>query len=90
MRDLKEGVAITAAGRHPLSPALPPGDVLVLRLEGHGRIILRPSGTEPKIKFYFELEYAIPAGTRPEQAGPAARQELAALQNAFMTRVSGI
>ena len=35
--------------------ALPPSDVLTFDLEDGSRIIARPSGTEPKIKFYFDV-----------------------------------
>ncbi len=34
---------------------LPPSNVLAFDLSEGGRILVRPSGTEPKIKFYFEL-----------------------------------
>ena len=34
---------------------LPPSDVLAFQSEDGARLIVRPSGTEPKIKFYLEL-----------------------------------
>ncbi|BAJ03009.1 phospho-sugar mutase [Shewanella violacea] len=34
---------------------LPASDVLIFKLEGGGRVIVRPSGTEPKIKCYYEV-----------------------------------
>ncbi len=37
---------------------LPPSDVLLFRLENDGKLIVRPSGTEPKIKIYAALRDA--------------------------------
>lgn len=37
------------------SKILPKSDILVFNLEGKSRVIIRPSGTEPKIKFYLML-----------------------------------
>ncbi|MBF0351690.1 MAG: phospho-sugar mutase [SAR324 cluster bacterium] len=37
-------------------PGLPKSNVLVFELEDQTRVIVRPSGTEPKIKFYFNLK----------------------------------
>jgi phosphomannomutase len=34
---------------------LPVADVLIFLLEDHSKIAIRPSGTEPKIKFYFSV-----------------------------------
>ncbi len=42
---------------------LPPTDGLILTLEDRGRVVIRPSGTEPKLKAY--LEVVTPAHDRP-------------------------
>ncbi len=39
---------------------LPMSDVLIFRLENDGKVIVRPSGTEPKIKVYAALTNATP------------------------------
>ena len=38
---------------------LPVADVLIFKLEDDSRIAIRPSGTEPKIKFYFSVNDTI-------------------------------
>ncbi|MCW2756917.1 MAG: phospho-sugar mutase [Nocardioidaceae bacterium] len=52
------------------SPGLPPTDGLRYRLADRARVIVRPSGTEPKIKCY--LEVVVPVGPE-EDAVDAAR-----------------
>jgi phosphomannomutase len=52
---------------------LPPSDVLIWTLAG-ARLVIRPSGTEPKLKCYAEAVVPVPAGTdvwaaRTEAAG---------------------
>jgi phosphomannomutase len=56
------------------SPDLPPTDGLRYHLEDGSRVIVRPSGTEPKLKAY--LEVVVPVAGRPGL--PAARVEATA------------
>lgn len=60
--------AIDYAGGHG---GLPPSNVLAFHLEGGARVLLRPSGTEPKLKFYFEV--AEPVGEGEGYAAARAR-----------------
>ena len=46
-------------GNEVTSIALPKSDVLQFFTEGGSKITVRPSGTEPKIKFYFSMKGAI-------------------------------
>lgn len=56
---------------------LPPSDVLVLWLSGSGRVVLRPSGTEPKLKAYLE---ATTGPCAPEDLPEARREAQARLE----------
>lgn len=57
----------TAIGGYPVTgtddfatgfAAFPPSDILRFALEGGGRVIVRPSGTEPKVKVYLDASAA--------------------------------
>ncbi len=63
---------------------LPSSNVLSYELAGGGRVTLRPSGTEPKIKFYFELREAMAAGESMADARARADQNLASLEAEFL------
>jgi phosphomannomutase len=52
---------------------LPPADVLIFRLPG-ARVVLRPSGTEPKIKCYIEISEALAGRSLPAARDAAARR----------------
>ena len=50
--DFKDGTVITLADNSVASTGQPSSDVLYYTLENGDKIIVRPSGTEPKIKIY--------------------------------------
>jgi phosphomannomutase len=60
---------------------IPPADVLIFRLPG-ARVVLRPSGTEPKIKCYIEIVEPLAGGSLPAARGSAA-ERLAPLRHAL-------
>jgi phosphomannomutase len=60
---------------------LPPADLVALELDDGGRVLVRPSGTEPKVKCYFEAAGADPA---------AAAARVAELRTAFEETVGSI
>ena len=62
---------------------LPRADVLIFRLPG-ARIVLRPSGTEPKIKCYIEIVESLGGRSLPAARGSAA-ERLAPLRHALET-----
>jgi phosphomannomutase len=59
---------------------LPPTDGLRYRLDGGGRVVVRPSGTEPKIKCYLEVVVAVAADGDVESARKTAAARLADLK----------
>jgi phosphomannomutase len=67
---------------------LPRSDVLVFHLEGGARVIVRPSGTEPKVKCYYELRVEIDADESFEAAEVRAEGALVELINAHQAELS--
>jgi phosphomannomutase len=61
---------------------LPPSDVLVFKLAGGRRVIMRPSGTEPKLKNYYEVRIEVAAGESIAEARIRGQAELARLRDA--------
>jgi phosphomannomutase len=69
------------------TPGVPRADVLIFRLPG-ARVVLRPSGTEPKIKCYIEITEPL-AGRSLEAARGAAARRLAPLRSALEAMLAG-
>lgn len=56
---------------------LPASDVLIYRLENGSRVIVRPSGTEPKLKCYYEVVSPMIDGESYEEAQSRAQAAMA-------------
>ncbi|TDD78943.1 phospho-sugar mutase [Actinomadura darangshiensis] len=65
---------------------LPPTDGLRFRLAGGSRVVIRPSGTEPKLKCY--LEVVLPVGDDITAARAEAATALEALRTALATTLA--
>ena len=80
--DVAAGTKVDRAGTSSRIP-LPPSDVLMNALTGGSRIIARPSGTEPKIKIYFDVREPMKEGEPLRDAEGRANSTLEALKKAF-------
>jgi len=63
---------------------LPPSNVLVFELEGGSRVIARPSGTEPKVKFYVDVREPMAKGETLAAAEARAQAAMKRLADAFV------
>ncbi len=73
----------------PTSADLPASDVLVYRLVDGSRVIMRPSGTEPKLKSYYEVRITIGAGETTAAARARGQAQLVALRDAHQATLRG-
>jgi phosphomannomutase len=74
----------TRAGGATTAILLPRSNVLAFRLASGARIIARPSGTEPKAKFYFDVCEEVAPGEPVSAAMARGRARLNAIKDAFM------
>jgi phosphomannomutase len=70
--------------------SLPTSDVLVYELEGDIRVVVRPSGTEPKIKCYYEVREEIASDESMDAAEQRARATLGELIEAHQKELASI
>ena len=88
VRDYQAQVILAKDGStRPLS--LPKSDVLAFELASGSRIIARPSGTEPKAKFYFDVREPIAEGESFAAASARAEATMKTLAEAFVAAATG-
>jgi phosphomannomutase len=78
------GQVITAKDGSTKPLSLPKSDVLAFELASGSRIIARPSGTEPKAKFYFDVREPIAEGEPIAAANARAEATMKKLADAFV------
>jgi phosphomannomutase len=88
VKDYERGLVIGSDGTRTKLDA-PASNVLVFTIDD-GRIIARPSGTEPKIKFYFDLK--VDPAPRENLDGTRARglKRIEKLQSSFLSLLDSI
>jgi phosphomannomutase len=77
VKDYKTGAGLADAN-------MPRSNVIAYELDGGSRVTLRPSGTEPKIKYYFDLRETLHTGESLAIARARADMRLDALSAAFL------
>lgn len=83
------GVAVTEAEDLSAGASLPPTPGVVWHLADRSRVIVRPSGTEPKLKAYVEVVEPVSGGAAGVPAAMAAAEDrLARLQDAVHARLT--
>ena len=63
---------------------LPVSNVLQFKLEDNSLISVRPSGTEPKIKFYFSIQQTCSDAGSLKQSKLACKEKLAKIESSFV------
>ncbi len=87
VQDFATGTRRTTDG-HESTLTFPRADVVVYELEGGHRAMLRPSGTEPKIKYYVDVRVEVTDDEPIAAAMERGRQALEAIVADFRTRLA--
>jgi phosphomannomutase len=82
-----DGLPVTRVEDLAGGGALPPSDVVVLHLGDQTRVTVRPSGTEPKLKVYFEVVEPVGRGGDVAAARAEAARVLAGLRQAIAVAI---
>lgn len=81
--DLWAGERVWADGKKE-RVTMPSSDVLSYALQGGGRVAVRPSGTEPKVKLYFDVVQSLSGGEDLAAATTRGQTEIDGLEAAML------
>jgi phosphoglucomutase len=78
---------LPTSGQSRRGPGLPPSNVLQFSLADGGRVSARPSGTEPKIKFYASCH--APVGSSLAEGQRLVRKQITAIEQEIIAIIDG-
>ena len=84
LRDVLHGTSTDLRTGAQTALELPTSNVLAFDLADGSRVLARPSGTEPKIKFYFEVREALGPSQTLAEAEAQGQTKLMTLKRAFV------
>jgi phosphomannomutase len=85
--DVERGVRIEDGSETEID--LPKSNVLAFELEGGDRVIARPSGTEPKMKIYFDVRETMGDDDTLETVKKRALERCGALEKSILAHIEG-
>ena len=88
--DIQTGTKTQLEGGQTSEIDLPKSDVLSFILEDNTRVIVRPSGTEPKVKCYYEFIETFAEGASYEDVRAQGNEKLDALINAHQEELAAL
>ena len=81
--DFQKGITIDVLTKEESKIVLPKANVLLFKLESVTQIALRPSGTDPKIKYYFSVNQEFNSQKTWEEQEIALEKRLDRFENSF-------
>ena len=90
VRDYLHKVRTSFDGNEPEPLELPASDVLAFELEGGSRVTMRPSGTEPKIKYYLDVVEPLAANESFDIGRARALARLDRLEKVFVALTASV
>ncbi len=81
------GMAVQRIEDLSLGATLPPTPGLIIELAGRARVLIRPSGTEPKLKVYLEVVETTDGGVDIDLARQRAQHKLALLAESVRAHI---